>query len=319
MTSRRADGANDGRSQSWAPQGPTAWLGRAADSALARLGEVAGAGEHLLADTRRTCSFLRGRLGFRPREDDIYVVSYPRSGTTWMQLLLHRLVGRDNLDFAHISQVSPWFERSLAIGSMSAADFEPFPSPRILKSHLPYGWLPRPGRYVYVWRDGRDVAVSYYHFYCSHLGCRDDFATFFQRFLRGDLQYRSWFDHVAGWTAHASAPEVLVVRYEDLHRDPTAVLRRVATHVGLAASEDRLAQIVAETSFEAMKGQEAKFDHATALSLERGGSARGFLRRGLTGEGAAVLEVHQTAAFEEQLRASPVRPSRQLRLSAFLH
>jgi hypothetical protein len=276
-------------------------------------------GEGILADGKRVCSFLRGRLEFRPRADDIYIVSYPRSGTTWMQLLLHRLVGRDDLDFAHISQVSPWFERSLAIGSMSAADFERFPSPRIFKSHLPYGWLPRAGRFVYVWRDGRDVAVSYYHFYRSHLGCRDDFPTFFGRFLRGELQYRSWFNHVGGWLVHAGAPETLVVRYEDLHQDHAAVLRRVAAHAGLAVSEERLARIAAETSFAAMKGQEAKFDHATALLLERRGAPGAFLRRGLPGEGAAALDATQVAAFEQRLRTSSVRPARQLRLSAFLH
>jgi hypothetical protein len=286
---------------------------------LARAAALAGVGESLLGDAKRMCSFLKGRLEFRPRADDIYVVSYPRSGTTWMQLLLHRLAGRDALDFTHISEVSPWFERSLAIGSMSAADFERFPSPRIMKSHLPCGWLPRAGRFVYVWRDGRDVAVSYYHFYRSHLGFRDDFPTFFDRFLRGELQYRSWFDHVAGWLAQAGAADTLVVRYEDLHQDRAAVLRRVAAHAGLAVGEDRLARIAAETSFAAMKGQEAKFDHATALLLERRGAPGDFLRRGQPGEGSAVLDTSQVAAFEQRLRAGPTRPSRQLRLSAFLH
>lgn len=280
---------------------------------------MAGMGESLLGDAKRACSFFKGRLEFRPRADDIYVVSYPRSGTTWMQLLLHRLAGRDDLDFTHISEVSPWFERSLAIGTMSAADFERFPSPRIIKSHLPYGWLPRAGRFIYVWRDGRDVAVSYYHFYRSHLGFRDDFPTFFGRFLRGELQYRSWFDHVAGWLAHAGAADTQVVRYEDLHRDRAAILRRVAAHTGLAVGEDRLARIAAETSFAAMKGQEAKFDHATALLLERRGGPGDFLRRGQPGEGSAVLDTSQVAAFEQRLRESPTRPSRQLRLSAFLH
>jgi hypothetical protein len=301
------------------PDAATGVVRRIAGRLLGRAAAVAGVGENLLADTRRACSFLRGRLEFRPREDDIYVVSYPRSGTTWMQLLLHRLAGRDEREFTHISQVSPWFERSLAIGTMRAADFEGFPSPRILKSHLPYGWLPRPGRYVYVWRDGRDVAVSYYHFYRSHLGCRDDFATFFQRFLRGDLQYRSWFDHVSGWMANAKAPEVLVVRYEDLHQDSAAVMRRVAAHAGLAVSEQRLAQVLAETSFDVMKGQEAKFDHATALLLERGGAAGAFIRRGQTGEGATVLDSDQCTAFAQRLSKSQPHPSREVRLPAFLH
>jgi hypothetical protein len=118
---------------------------------LFRCGEtIANAGERALANTRRTLGFLRGRTEFVARNDDVYVVNYPRSGTTWMQFMLYRLAAGNDLDFSHISQVSPWFERSLAIGSMTAANFERFPSPRIMKSHLPYGWLDR-GRSGPAW------------------------------------------------------------------------------------------------------------------------------------------------------------------------
>jgi hypothetical protein len=298
--------------------GSVRFAARAADRLLTLGAALAGGGADALADARRACSFLRGRLAFHPREDDIYVVSYPRSGTTWMQLMLHRLAGRDDLEFTHISQVSPWFERSLALGTMTAGDFEGFPSPRIMKSHLPYGWLPRPGRYIYLWRDGRDVALSYFHFYRSHLGFQGDFAAFFRRFLRGDLQYRSWFGHVHGWTAHADAPEILLVRYEDLIDDRAAILRRVAAHLGMAVTEARLARVVAETSFDMMKGQEAKFDHATALLLERGGAGR-FVRRGVTGEGALALDEGQRTAFEKCWREGRSAPTRELRIAAFLH
>jgi hypothetical protein len=298
---------------------PNPLLLHATDRALARAAGLAGRGESWLGDARRTLSFVRGRMAFRPRASDVYVVSYPRSGTTWMQLMLHRLVGRDQLDFEHISEVSPWFERSLAVGSMRASDFERFPAPRIMKSHLPSGWLPRPGRVVYVWRDGRDVAVSYFHFYRSHLGFEHGFSTFFQRFLRGQLQYRSWFDHVAGWMAHADAPEVLVVRYEDLLRDRAAVLRRVATHVGLSVDEDRLARVLAETSFEAMKKQESKFDHATALALERRRAPHAFLRHGVRGEGLVTLDEEQRLAYAARLRANSRRALPEGYLPAFLH
>jgi hypothetical protein len=301
------------------PDGATGVVRRIAGRMLARAEAIAGAGESLLADARRTSSFLRGRIEFRPREDDIYVVSYPRSGTTWMQLMLHRLAGHDELDFTHISEVSPWFERSLAIGSMTAADLEALPSPRIMKSHLPYGWLPRPGRYIYLWRDGRDVAVSYFHFYRSHLGYRDDFASFFQRFLRGELQYRSWFDHVGGWTAPDVARDVLVVRYEEMLACRSTVLRRVAAHLDMRVSEQRLARVAAETSFEAMKAQESKFDHATALLLERGYAAGRFLRRGMPGEGEQTMDAGQQTAFTQYLRQARTPLTRYFHLAEFLH
>jgi hypothetical protein len=319
MSIRRADDSRHGPERDPQAAAGDARVRRAAARLLAGTAALAEGGVSLLGDARRVCSFLRGRLEFRPRPDDVYVVSYPRSGTTWMQLMLHRLAGRDDLDFTHISEVSPWFERSLAIGTMTAADFETFPAPRIMKSHLPYGWLPRPARYIYLWRDGRDVAVSYYHFYRSHLGYRDDFASFFQRFLRGELQYRSWFDHVAGWTARPATRDVLVVRYEEMLAGRSAVLRRVAAHLNLAVSEARLARVVTETSFEAMKAQEAKFDHATALLLERGYAGGTFLRRGRVGEGEHALDAGQQTAFAEHLGPATALPTRALHLAAFLH
>jgi hypothetical protein len=299
-------------------EAPSRLVRRAVGRLFTSGANLAGAGERALGDVRRTLAFLRGRTEFRVRDEDVYIVSYPRSGTTWMQFMLLRLAGRTP-DFSHISQASPWFERSLAIGTMTAADFESFPSPRILKSHLPYGWLPRAGRYIYVWRDGCDVALSYFNFYRSHLGFRDDFATFFRRFLHGDLQYRSWFSHVAGWTAHAGDPGVLLVRYEDLHKDRAAVLRQVTAHLGMLVDEDRLTRVLAETSFEAMKATESKFDHSTALLLERGMASNAFLRRGRTGEGASRLNAEQRSAFDERMRTSQgVRP-RELHLADFLH
>jgi hypothetical protein len=298
--------------------GDAGQAGRAAARLLARAAALAGDSARFLGDTGRVCSFLRGRLEFRPRPDDVYVVSYPRSGTTWMQFMLHRLAGRDGDDFRHISEVSPWFERSLAIGTLTAADCERFPAPRIMKSHLPYGWLPRPARTVYLWRDGRDVAVSYFHFYRSHLGYRDDFASFFRRFLRGDLQYRSWFDHVAGWTAHAAEPELLIVRYEEMLADRGAVLRRLAEHLGLAVSEEHIARVVAETSFTRMKAHESRFDHATALLLERRYVAGAFLRQGAAGQGEEVLSADQQSALAERLRRTAAPRARDLHLAAFL-
>jgi len=68
-----------------------------------------------------------------------------------------------------------------------------------------------------------------------------------------------------------------------------------------------------------MKSQEAKFDHATALLLERGGATGAFIRRGMTGEGGVVLDSDQRATFAQRLHLTSPSPSRQMRLSAFLH
>jgi hypothetical protein len=168
------------------------------------------------ADALRIARYLRGRVQFKVRADDLFISSYPRSGTTWLQHIAHTLRSGGDSGFAHIADVVPWFERSLALGRCSAADLDHLPSPRVFKSHLPRAWLPRGARYVYVRRDGRDVAVSYFHFYRSHLGFSGSFDQFFEHFLRGDLQYRSWFKHVAGWQRFAADPAQLILDYDAL-------------------------------------------------------------------------------------------------------
>jgi hypothetical protein len=272
-----------------------------------------------LGDLRRVMGFLRGRLEFAVRPDDIFISSYPRSGTTWLQLILHLLTTDGGTEFDHISQVTPWVDRSLAVGALTAADLEALPSPRVFKSHLPHRWLPGGARYVYVVRDGRDVAVSYYHFYRSHLRYTGSFDAFFERFLRGEVQYGSWFKHVAGWESRRGSPGVLIVRYEELKADPRRGVERLAELCELDVPPTRLTEIVERCSFEQMKRHERKFDFATEFLLQSGYSGRGFLRRGQTGEGAATLSPDQLGTFERLARRRPRLPEIELDLPRFLH
>ncbi|WP_428262952.1 sulfotransferase domain-containing protein [Haliangium sp.] len=273
-----------------------------------------------LADAARTTKFLRGRLEFDARPDDVFVSSYPRSGTTWTQLIVYLLcTGDHGLGFEHLSQVSPWWERSLAWGNLDADDLARLPGPRIFKSHLPRRWLPRVGRCVYVHRRGEDVALSYYHLYRSHLGFEGSFEQFFERFLAGDLQYGSWFKHVAGWRAQRHDPRVFVLAYEDLKRDPVAHIGRLADFLDLRPSAAEVAEIARSTSFEAMKRNEDKFDHIGELRLGRGIQRGRFLRQGQTGQGRRALSEAQQRAFAAAARAPLHQPEREWRIPDFLH
>src|SRR5689334_14871783 len=96
---------------------------------------------------------------FVPRRDDVYVVSYPRSGTSLLQMVLYQMLTDGEMSFGHISDLMPFLERSLRSGD----DLERLPSPRILKTHLQFKQLSHsPGCFLYVFRDGRDVLVSYF-------------------------------------------------------------------------------------------------------------------------------------------------------------
>jgi hypothetical protein len=256
-----------------------------------------------LEDGARVLRFLKGLLELEVRPDDIFIVTYPRSGTTWLQYILHLLTSGEEAGFEHISQVAPWFERSLAVGALTAADLESMPSPRIFKSHLARCWVPPGARYIYVARDGRDVACSYYHFYRSHLRYTGSFEAFLRRFLAGDLQYGSWFKHTRAWSAHRGDPALLYLRYEELRRSPREGIATIAAFCGIDVDEARVARVAELSSFERMKREEARFDFTTELLLQRGYRLGAFLRRGQTGEGREGLTPEQEDAFRRAARA----------------
>lgn len=269
-----------------------------------------------LDQARRITKFLRGRMEFEVRPSDVFISSYPRSGTTLTQWIVYLLAQEQQPDPDHLTKVSPWFERSLAIGELGAKDFARFESPRVFKSHLPRDWLPDGARYIYVERGVADVLDSYFHFYRAYLGFEGTFDEFFERFTDGRVQYGSWFEHVGGWHAHASDPDVLIVRYEDLLANRKSSIERIVEFLGWDRDEQSVDRAVIESSFDAMKRRESVFDHATALLLERGVSPKSFLRSGRTGGGAQGLSDAQTKALRE--RSSTARRLAIRGLASFL-
>jgi methylamine dehydrogenase accessory protein MauD len=233
---------------------------------------------------------------FVPRPDDIFIVTYPRSGTTWMQMILHQLTTQGKMDFPHITTVCPWFERSLKDGTA----YDALPAPRVFKSHLPYRKIPKgPCKYIYVARDGKDVAVSYYHFYTTHMGFKGTFAEFFERFLRGEVQYGSWFRHVRGWWAHRDDPQVLFLRYEELAANLPGCLRKISAFCGVPIAPHRWPVILEHCNFDFMKRHESQFDPLTAMLFERGFCANSHLRQGQVGAWGDHLSPLQVRRFEQ--------------------
>lgn len=234
-------------------------------------------------------------LDYKSRPDDIFIVTYPRSGTTWMQMILYQLTTDGEMKIGHIAEACPWFERA----AVNRRDLEKLPSPRIFKSHLPYLFTPkRKGKYIYVARNGKDVAVSFFHFYKSHIRYRHGFDRFFKQFMRGWVVYGSWFQHVRGWWRHHNRPNVLFLRYEDMIGDLEGAIRKIIGFCGLQVAPDQMPRILERCSFAYMKQHELLFDHATEVMWEWGLTMNSFLRRGRIGDSAAYFTPEQEAQFD---------------------
>lgn len=257
--------------------------------------------------------FQKCRLEFTPCDDDIFIVTYPRSGTTWLQMILYQLISDGEMDFSHIQEKAPWFERAIR----QESDLSQLASPRIFKSHLQYRFIPRGQcRYIYVIRDGRDVAVSYFFLHRAHNGFSGSFDDFWPLFCSGQLAFGSWFDHVRAWQANRAGLNVLYLRYEALKVNPTAAIQNIATFCALPLDQARLERTVERSSLEYMKAHAGKFDFASQIIAEqeavriRLDEERTFLGSGEIGGWSAYLSPEQLAEYREAyLRRFHVEPS----------
>jgi hypothetical protein len=211
-----------------------------------------------------------------------------------MQMILYQLATDGNLDFEHIYQVCPYFETSR--GRSNA--FAGVPAPRTFKSHLAYRHIPRGCKYIYVARNGKDVAVSYFHFARSHLRFASAFDDFFELFIKGKVEAGSWFEHVKGWWEHRNDPNVLFLRYEDLHEDLEGCLHRLIAFCDLEVEPARFPAIVERCGFAFMKAHESKFDHTLGVLWEQGMQPNAFLRQGQAGAWKRTLNSRQEARFD---------------------
>ena len=253
--------------------------------------------ERLLAEVTNLLKIISGCLVFVSRSDDIFIVTYPRSGTTWLQMILYQLTTDGTMDFTHISERIPFFERSLLLGR----DLNQLSSPRIFKTHLRtiFRYLTRRQKYIYVVRDGRDVAVSCFHFYGTTLGFKGSFDKFFDLFLQGKMQYGSWFKHVGTWQKRACADNVLLLTYERLIEDLEGALNQIAAFCGYEIEKERYSAILERCNFAFMKQHESKFEHITEVLWERGLMQGEFFRQGRVGSWKIEFTKEQESRFDD--------------------
>lgn len=240
----------------------------------------------------------RYRLSYESRPDDVFIVTYPKSGTTWLQMILYQLTSDGRMDFQHINTKSPHFEEEFIDRNRRFEDLAP---PRIFKSHLPYAKIPKGrGKYIYVMRDGLDVAVSYFYHYKAYKRFAGTFDQFFERFLDGEVAYGSWFEHLSGWLPNRAGLDVLFIRYEDLRDDLEGAIQRIAEFCGQEARPADLSRIVERCRFDFMKRHEEKFDLAHGFLTKHGFGSNRFLRKGETGDWRNHLSADQERKFLER-------------------
>jgi hypothetical protein len=243
-----------------------------------------------------------------PGRTVVWIVSYPKSGNTWVRFLVCNLVFGLQDSAAALNRLAP------DIHELGAPP-EPPAAPVFLKTHFPFSpGLPlaeHTAGAIYVVRDPADVMLSNFH-YSKRTGTtaaenQTALDHYVDRYLsaRGDprwleLQMGAWDDHVHTWLATKHPFPVLPLRYEDLLADGLQGAKQICSFLGLGRTDEEIQRAVAGSSFQRMM----EIEEADIRSRNVGifykpylqpsiASGLRFMRAGKAGEGARALSPDQ--------------------------
>lgn len=177
--------------------------------------------------------------------DDTFLVAYPKSGSTWLGYLLANYLSNNQCDMV---------TRNFWIPDLHVhKDWSKIQRPRYIKSHKPF--TSEYPKVVYLVRDPRSVAVSYY-FHCRkfyQISKNLSFKEYLHKFNDGSLNdFLSWNEHVLSWVNN-STYNFLLVKYEDLQENTRQEFLKILNFLNLDIEENKIAKAIERSSFSNMK------------------------------------------------------------------
>ncbi|MBE9167854.1 sulfotransferase domain-containing protein [Pleurocapsales cyanobacterium LEGE 06147] len=237
---------------------------------------------------------LKSFCTFKTRPGDVFLGSYPKSGTTWLAEIVRCIVkprssGKEN--FVPLFEVADYEQ------------LEALPSPRCISTHLPFALLPHNNennvKYIYIARNPKDVAVSAYHFFegipiFGFKRSRCTWEEFLENFMKGEVPGGSYFDHSLGWWTHKDDDNVLFLKYEELKKDLQSQVKIIAEFLGFHFSDEEAEYVAERCTFQAMKSNSNLPIHKLTKFFKTS-----HLRKGIVGDWKNHFSDEQLEQFQK--------------------
>lgn len=215
---------------------------------------------------------------FKIRHDDIWIVTFPKSGTVWTYNIVWELM--NHLPFSTQFFKDKFFllEKSMTYDENEANkdnseflttmklldkefdEYENEASPRLIMSHLPAHFLPKDiwtvkPKLLYMHRNAKDVAISMYHMLHNHeyYGYSGTLENFFDDFINNLIIWSPFHSHVNGFQKFSHLDHVLFLCYEDMTADTFMGIKRICQFLNCDYSDAQLRQLTEHLSFENMQ------------------------------------------------------------------
>lgn len=268
--------------------------------------------------------------GYRPREGDVIVATYPKCGTTWTQRIVSLLIHQSPAP-RDIMGEAPWIDATL-FGPVAPmlATLEAQTHRRSMKTHLPLDGFPvfEGVKVIHTVRDGRDACVSMHNHQLGML--REKAMASVMAEATPELLaaggppaptpedphewYLQWMDDAEGYDPaapfaqtpfcefeltywkHRRAPWLLHVNYADLKADLAGEMRRIADFLDIETPSAVMAQLVEAATFEAMKRDGEVLLPRIVEHFDKGPER--FLNKGVNGRWKEFLTVEDLARYD---------------------
>jgi hypothetical protein len=234
---------------------------------------------------------------FEERDDDVYIATYLKSGTTWMQMILFQMLHEGGDSFGHIYDVSPW-PGNESVSGKSAQRVNQLPSPRILKTHNIYSDFRKDvkGKFIYIFRNGIDVAASVYHHDKNYVDPDLTFNMSFRKYFENEEE--NWFLFNQAWLENSNRFTILYLSYERLKVDFAGCINEIALFLGITLNEEIRGRINTYATFQHMKKIEHKF--GVKPIKESRLVYNQFIRKGIVGDGDSYLTDEQKELYHQR-------------------